>query len=100
MYWTCSDFRDVKPRYEHNFCCAAGGGAVNCGPPWTKTRIDGNRVKGDQLRATGADYVVTPCHNCRSGIEDIIKGYDLKMHAKFFSEILVEAMEIPEDLEA
>jgi len=100
MYWTCSDFRDVKPRYEHNFCCAAGGGAVNCGPPWTKTRIDGNRVKGDQLRATGADYVVTPCHNCRSGIEDIIKGFDLNMHAKFFSEILVDAMEIPEDLEA
>ena len=98
MYAACSDFRDVKPRYEHNYCCAAGGGAVNCGPPWTKTRIDGNRVKGEQLRCTGAEVVVTPCHNCRAGIEDIIKGYDLKMHARFFSEILVEAMEIPEDL--
>ncbi len=99
MYATCSDFRDVTPRYEHNYCCAAGGGAVNCGPPWTKTRIKGNRVKGDQLGATGAEVVVTPCHNCRSGIEDIIKGYSLGMHAKFFSEILVEVMEVPEELQ-
>ena len=30
MNATCSDFRDVEPRFEHNYCCAAGGGVV-CG---------------------------------------------------------------------
>jgi hypothetical protein len=43
---------------------------------------------------------VTPCHNCHSGVEDIVDGYNLGMHVKFFSELLVEAMEIPEDLQA
>jgi Fe-S oxidoreductase len=100
MRATCSDFRDVTPRYEHNFCCAAGGGVINCGPPWKPTRVTGNRAKGEQLKATGAKEVVTPCHNCHSGIEDIVNYYKLDMHVKFFSEILVEVMEIPEELKA
>jgi Fe-S oxidoreductase len=94
----CSDFRDVEPRYEHNYCCASGGGVINCGPPWKKSRVLGNRVKAEQLAATGAAVVITPCHNCHSGIEDIISFYKLGMHVKFFSELLVEAMEIPDDM--
>jgi len=100
MHATCSDFRDVYPQHEHNYCCAAGGGVINCGPPWTKTRVEGNRVKAEQLKETGAEIVVTPCHNCHSGIEDIIKGYKLGMHVKFFSEILVQVMEVPEEIKA
>ena len=56
------------------------------------------RVKADQFKATGATNVVTPCHNCHSGIEDVISFNKLGMHVKFFSEILVEVMEIPEEL--
>ena len=92
----CEDFRDVTPSHEHNYCCNAGGGLINCGPPWKKIRMLGNRVKAEQLSATGAQVVCTPCHNCHSGIEDIIKFYELGMHVKFISEILVEVMEIPE----
>lgn len=94
----CSDFVDVSPRFEHNYCCMAGGGAINCGPPWKRSRMLSNRVKAEQLGATGAHIVITPCHNCHSGIEDIIGFYKLGMHTKFISEILVETMEIPEDL--
>ena len=95
----CEDFRDVSPRFEHNYCCVAGGGIINCGPPWKKSRMKSARIKADQFRATGAEYIVTPCHNCHSGIEDIIGEYKLGMHTKFISEILVDAMEIPEELE-
>lgn len=94
----CSNFVDVSPRFEHNYCCMAGGGAINCGPPWKRSRMLSNRVKAEQLGATGAHIVITPCHNCHSGIEDIIGFYKLGMHTKFISEILVETMEIPEDL--
>ena len=100
MNAACEDFRDVSPRFEHNYCCAAGGGVINCGPPWKKSRVKGNRVKAEQFKATGAEVIVTPCHNCHSGIEDIVDYYKLGMHVKFFSEILVEVMEIPEDLKA
>ena len=53
------------------------------------------KVKADQFRETGAHMIVTPCHNCHSGIEDIIGHYDLGMHVSFISEILMKTMEIP-----
>ena len=96
----CEDFRDVSPNQEHNYCCMAGGGTINCGPPWKNSRMVSNRIKAEQFERTGAEYICTPCHNCHSGIEDIIGYYKLGMHVKFISEILVQAMEIPEELQA
>jgi len=100
IYATCSNFTPPEPAFEHNYCCGAGGGVINCGPPWKTSRVKGNRVKAEQLAATEAHIVITPCHNCHSGIEDIIRGYKLGMHVKFFSEILMECMKIPDDLRA
>jgi Fe-S oxidoreductase len=94
----CENFTDMSPNHEHNYCCAAGGGIINCGPPWKRSRMASNRVKAEQLAATEADIVITPCHNCHSGIEDIVGHYDLGMHTKFISEILMETMEIHEEL--
>jgi Fe-S oxidoreductase len=91
----CENFTDMDPRYEHNYCCAAGGGVINCGPPWKPSRMKSIKVKADQLKITGAKTVVTPCHNCHSGIEDVIGHYKLGMHTKFIIELLVEAMDLP-----
>ncbi|OGR04587.1 MAG: ferredoxin [Deltaproteobacteria bacterium RIFOXYA12_FULL_61_11] len=98
MNAVCEDFRDVEPNREHNYCCAAGGGVINCGPIWKAERVRGNKEKAKQLAATGATTVITPCHNCHSGIEDIVGHYKLGMHVKFFSDLLLEAMEIPDEL--
>jgi Fe-S oxidoreductase len=95
---TCEHFVEMEPNREQNFCCNAGGGVINCGPPWMKKRVISNRVKAEQMKATGVPIVITPCHNCHSGIEDIIKYYKLGMHAKFICEILVDLMEIPKRL--
>ncbi len=94
---TCENFTDVYPRYEHNYCCAAGGGLINCGPPWKTLRMKSNKVKADQLRETGAHIIVTPCHNCHSGLDDIIDYYDLGMHTKFIIDILMETVDFPEE---
>jgi Fe-S oxidoreductase len=91
----CSDVREMDPRYEHNYCCAAGGGIINCGPPWKLSRMKSIRVKAEQIAATDAHVVITPCHNCHSGIEDVLKHYKLKKEVSFISEILVKAMEKP-----
>ncbi|MBN2227259.1 MAG: (Fe-S)-binding protein [candidate division Zixibacteria bacterium] len=94
----CENFIDVNPRFEHNYCCMAGGGTINCGPPWKRSRMVSNRVKAEQFKATGAHIVITPCHNCHSGIEDVIGFYKLGMHVKFISEIMVEVMDVPDEL--
>ncbi len=93
---TCTRFIEMHPNREHNYCCNAGGGIINCGPPYTEKRIKSNRVKAEQLmaaKAKGAQTIIAPCHNCHSGLEDIIKHYQLDMDIKFFSDIIYAGMD-------
>ena len=95
----CSELIEMHPNREHNYCCCAGGGVVNCGPPFKMKRIDGNRVKAEQLfaaKARGAKTIIAPCHNCHSGLEDIVQHYGLNMEIKFLGDIIYETMEKPE----
>ncbi len=92
----CRDVVEMHPTGEHNYCCAAGGGVINCGPPFKGVRLAGNRIKAEQLQATGVKTVVAPCHNCHGGLEDIINHYGLGMHTKFLGDIIYECMVKPE----
>jgi len=95
----CAGFVEMHPNREHNYCCCAGGGVINCGPPFKMTRVEGNRIKAEQLfeaKARGAQTVIAPCHNCHGGLEDIIHHYGLDMELKFLGDILYETMEKPE----
>lgn len=86
---------EMTPNLEHNFCCAAGGGVINCGPPFKNVRVKGNKAKADQLKGAkeqGADICIAPCHNCHGGLEDIIHGYDLGMELKFIGDIIYANM--------
>ena len=89
----CETFIEMTPNKEHNYCCGAGGGVINCGPPWKGTRMTNNRVKAEQLKRTGAEVLIAPCHNCHSGLEDIVENSELGMEVKFFGDIIYEVME-------
>jgi len=89
----------MHPNREHNYCCCAGGGVINCGPPYKPKRIEGNRIKAEQLfavKARGAKILIAPCHNCHSGLEDINHHYGLGLDIKFISDILYDVIEKPE----
>ena len=95
----CEQVIEMHPNREHNYCCAAGGGVINCGPPAKMQRIAGNRVKAEQLfnaKSRGAEVVIAPCHNCHSGLHDIVQHYDIGMELKFFGDLIYECMEKPE----
>ncbi len=95
----CDNLIEMHPNREHNYCCCAGGGVINCGPPYKMARINGNRVKAEQLfavKARGARTLIAPCHNCHSGLEDINHYYGLEMNVKFIGDILYQVMEKPE----
>jgi Fe-S oxidoreductase len=94
----CETFIEMTPNREHNYCCSAGGGVINAGPPHKLGRVVGNRVKAEQLfavKAKGATVLITPCHNCHSGLEDINHHYHIGFEIKFLSDILYEAIEKP-----
>ena len=92
----CENFIEMHPNREYNYCCCAGGGVINCGPPYKMKRMLGSKVKAKQLEDTGAKVIISPCHNCHSGIDDIVKHYELDMDVKFMSDILYKVIEKPE----
>jgi len=94
----CEELIEMHPHGEHNYCCCAGGGVINCGPPYKPTRVKGNRIKAEQLfaaKSRGAKVLIAPCHNCHSGLEDINHHYGLGLDIKFICDILYDVIEKP-----
>ncbi len=92
----CTDFRDMNPNREYNHCCGGGGGFIPMGAEFKKRRMQSGRIKAEQIRATGAKLVITPCHNCFDQLNDLNKEYELGVKIVSFKELITECMIIPE----
>ncbi len=74
----CKDFVEMTPNRTQNYCCGGGGGTVSIDEIREfRTRLMGKR-KADQIRATGAKYVVAPCANCKKQLREVCEDNDLK----------------------
>jgi len=96
--YIAEDFRDMSPNRDHNHCCGGGGGIMPMGPAYKPVRMASGRVKAEQIKATGAKIVITPCHNCFDQINDLSEEYELGVKALALKEIIVESMIIPEHM--
>jgi Fe-S oxidoreductase len=92
----CDDFRDMTPAGEYNHCCGGGGGFIPQGSEFKRRRMASGKVKADQIKATGAEMIIVPCHNCFDQITDLNKEYELGLKVVSFKELIVESMIIPE----
>ena len=72
------NFIDMQPCRSANYCCGGGGGFLQAG--MKALRHAYGKRKFDQIMTTEADYVLTPCHNCHSQIEDIGGHFDGHYH--------------------
>ena len=90
------DFRDMTPNREYNHCCGGGGGYIPMGGEFKKRRMESGRIKAEQIRATGAKIVITPCHNCYDQVRDLSVEYGLGIKVLQFKELITESMIVPE----
>jgi len=73
----CKDFVEMTPNRTENYCCGGGGGTVSIDEIRAfRTGLMGKR-KADQIRATGAKYVVSPCANCKKQLKEVCEDHDL-----------------------
>ena len=76
---------------ERSYCCGAGGGSWAM--PYREERVFHGRFKAQQIKATGARLVVTPCHNCRDQLRNsLCKEFDLDVEVKDLCELVAEAL--------
>jgi Fe-S oxidoreductase len=72
------NFVDMFPNRSDNYCCGGGGGYLQSG--YNDARRQYGKLKFDQIMATGAEYVVTPCHNCHAQIHDLNEHFEGGYH--------------------
>lgn len=86
-----SDFVEMVPNREQNFCCGGGGGMLSMSE-YGDRRVASGEVKAQQIRATGATVVATPCHNCADQLLELNKKYKLGVEIKAVVELVYEAL--------
>ena len=72
------NFVDMFPNRSENYCCGGGGGYLQSG--YNDARHQYGKLKFNQIMATGAEYVVTPCHNCHAQIHDLNEHFEGGYH--------------------
>lgn len=64
-----SDFREMTPSGNHNWCCGGGGGVQAMGRA-ADLRHKVFKIKMDQVEDTGAGTMITACANCRLTMDE------------------------------
>jgi Fe-S oxidoreductase len=86
-----SDFVEMTPNRHQNFCCGGGGGMLSMSE-YGDRRVASGRIKAEQIRATGAKIVATPCHNCADQLLEISKRYKLGVEIQAVVELVYAAL--------
>ncbi|MFO7653311.1 MAG: (Fe-S)-binding protein [Candidatus Krumholzibacteriia bacterium] len=89
------DFVEMEPHGEHNYCCGGGGGLVSVDEIHDYRMRIGGRVKAEQIRATGAEIVISPCANCKKQLKELVEFYELPCQVMGLHDLLLKAIVIP-----
>ncbi|MFC1852128.1 (Fe-S)-binding protein [candidate division CSSED10-310 bacterium] len=89
----CQDFVEMTPGGKDNYCCGGGGGTVSIDEIKDFRMRIGGKTKADQIKQTGAHYIVTPCANCKKQIDEIIDFFKIDAQRIGLHDLLLRAVE-------
>lgn len=84
---------EMDPCGNDNFCCGGGGGLLAMSE-YNDRRLKVGEIKAEQIIRTGADVVISPCHNCVDQLVQINHTYKLGVEIKSVAEIVADALVI------
>jgi Fe-S oxidoreductase len=94
-----TDFREMTPNREKQWCCGGGGGLV-AESEFDDLRLKSGEKKVEQIRKTGAKVLVTPCENCRLQIEALNEKHNLGIRISSVMDMVVDSMVLPKGKKA
>ncbi|MBN1652758.1 MAG: (Fe-S)-binding protein [Deltaproteobacteria bacterium] len=86
------DFVEMEPHGCNNYCCGGGSGTVSVDEIRAFRTSIGGAKKAEQLRATGAQYVVAPCANCKKQLREVIEDHKLDMEVIGLHDLVLKAI--------
>jgi Fe-S oxidoreductase len=88
------DFVEMKPHGRENYCCGGGGGLVSLDETRDfRMRVSG-KTKAEQIRATGAQIVATPCANCKKQLRELVDFYQLPVQVVGVHDLVLRAIQL------
>lgn len=88
----CKDYVEMTPNRTENYCCGGGGGTVSIDEIRKyRTAVSGQK-KAEQIRATGAHYVVAPCANCKKQIREVMEDNNVDGELVGLHDLILKAI--------
>jgi Fe-S oxidoreductase len=85
------EFVEMTPNRVDNYCCGGGGGML-ANSEYGARRVASGKRKAEQIRATGARIVATPCHNCADQLIEIAKRHRLGVEIQSVVELVYNSL--------
>jgi Fe-S oxidoreductase len=92
LHAIATDIREMTPDRELNWCCGGGGGLIAAVEEMFETRMQGGLPKVEQIRTSGAEWVITACENCKTQLEDLNEHYELGIEIKGVIDLVADAL--------
>jgi Fe-S oxidoreductase len=91
------DFVEMHPHGTRNYCCGGGSGLVSLDETHEFRMQVAGKLKADQIRATGANIVVSPCANCKKQLRELSDYYDLGVQVVGLHDLILRAIRLKPD---
>ncbi len=86
-----SNYVEMTPTGTRSHCCGGGGGLASTGDLGIIRHRMG-KLKGEQIKKTGAKTVITNCFNCKAQMLDIAETYKIDYQVKSIVEVVANAI--------
>ena len=96
----CENYVEMTPSGTENYCCGGGGGTVSIDEIRKFRTGPLGKRKADQIRATGAEIVVSPCANCKKQLGELCQDNGMEdVEIKGVHDLLLEVIDFGVDAE-
>jgi len=88
----CRNYVEMTPNRRDNVCCGGGGGTVSIDEIRPYRTAIGGRVKAGQIQATGAEYCVAPCANCKKQLRELMEDQGIECRIVGLHDLIYKAL--------
>jgi Fe-S oxidoreductase len=88
------DFVELQPHGRENYCCGGGGGLVSLDEIRDFRMQVAGKVKAEQIEASGAQIVATPCANCKKQLRELVDYYKLPVQIVGVHDLVLRAINL------
>lgn len=88
------NFVEMTPNRTQNYCCGGGGGLVSLDETYEFRMQIAGKTKIEQILATGAEIVVSPCANCKKQLRELVNYHKLPVQVVGVHDLILRAIQM------